>query len=155
MKQLKLSKARKLSIVTAVALVVNYSQPFKIEREEPTYVREFKKDKPKDKKKKPKNQVQGYQEVYLNFLISTVSCNVTLKGENMTNQEISEKIKDLEGKIDTLKTEKTTIDVKLSQAKEKKLELEAEIKEVFGTTDLGELEKIREAFIKELAEIQL
>lgn len=73
----------------------------------------------------------------------------------MTNQEISEKIKDLEGKIDTLKTEKTTIDVKLSQAKEKKLELEAEIKEVFGTTDLGELEKIREAFIKELAEIQL
>ena len=28
-------------------------------------------------------------------------------------------------------------------------------KEVFGTTDLGELEKIREAFIKELAEIQL
>ena len=85
----------------------------------------------------------------------TVSCNVTLKGENMTNQEISEKIKDLEGKIDTLKTEKTTIDVKLSQAKEKKLELEAEIKEVFGTTDLGELEKIREAFIKELEEIQL
>lgn len=73
----------------------------------------------------------------------------------MTNQEISEKIKDLEGKIDTLKTEKTTIDVKLSQAKEKKLELEAEIKEVFGTTDLGELEKIREAFIKELEEIQL
>lgn len=55
MKQLKLSKARKLSIVTAVALVVNYSQPIKIEREEPTYVREFKKDKPKDKKKKPKN----------------------------------------------------------------------------------------------------
>ena len=53
MKQLKLSKARKLSIVTAVALVVNYSQPFKIEREEPTYVREFKKDKPIDKKKKP------------------------------------------------------------------------------------------------------
>jgi len=73
----------------------------------------------------------------------------------MTNQEISAKIKDLEGKIDTLKTEKTTIDVKLSQAKEKKLELEAEIKEVFGTTDLGELEKIREAFIKELEEIQL
>ena len=32
----------------------------------------------------------------------------------MTNQEISAKIKDLEGKIDTLKTEKTTIDVKLS-----------------------------------------
>ena len=73
----------------------------------------------------------------------------------MTNQEISAKIKDLEGKIDTLKTEKTTIDVKLSQAKEKKLELEAENKEVFGTTDLGELEKIREAFIKELEEIQL
>lgn len=73
----------------------------------------------------------------------------------MTNQEISAKIKDLEGKIDTLKTEKTTIDVKLSQAKEKKLELEAEIKEVFGTTDLGELDKIREAFIKELEEIQL
>lgn len=73
----------------------------------------------------------------------------------MTNQEISDKIKELENKIDTLKTEKTTIDVKLSQAKEKKLELEAEIKEVFGTTDLGELEKIREAFIKELEEIQL
>ena len=54
MKQLKLNKARKLSIVTAVALVFNYSQPFKIEREEPTYVREFKKDGSKEKKKKPK-----------------------------------------------------------------------------------------------------
>ena len=54
MKQRKLNTARKLSIVTAVALIVNYSQPFKIERDEPTYVREFKDNEPKGKKKKPK-----------------------------------------------------------------------------------------------------
>lgn len=73
----------------------------------------------------------------------------------LTNQEISDKIKALSDKIESLKKERTTLEVKLEQIVEKKEELRKEILAAFGTDDLDVLEVKKDEFIKKLESIEL
>jgi chaperonin cofactor prefoldin len=73
----------------------------------------------------------------------------------LTNQEISDKIKALSDKIESLKKERTTLEVKLEQIVEKKEELRKEILAAFGTDDLAVLEVKKDEFIKKLESIEL
>jgi chaperonin cofactor prefoldin len=73
----------------------------------------------------------------------------------LTNQEISDKIKALSDKIESLKKERTTLEVKLEQISEKKEELRKEILAAFGTDDLAVLEVKKDEFIKKLESIEL
>lgn len=73
----------------------------------------------------------------------------------LTNQEISDKIKALSDKIESLKKERTTLEVKLEQIAEKKEELRKEILAAFGTDDLDVLEVKKDEFIKKLESIEL
>ena len=73
----------------------------------------------------------------------------------LTNQEISDKIKVLSDKIESLKKERTTLEVKLEQIAEKKEELRKEIVAAFGTDDLNVLEVKKDEFIKKLESIEL
>nr|DAR64782.1 MAG TPA: cell division protein [Caudoviricetes sp.] len=73
----------------------------------------------------------------------------------LTNQEISDKIKALSDKIESLKKERTTLEVKLEQIAEKKEELRKEIVAAFGTDDLNVLEAKKDEFIKKLESIEL
>lgn len=73
----------------------------------------------------------------------------------MTNQEIADKVKVLSDKIESLKKEQTTLEVKLDQIKEKKTELAKEIKEAFGTDDPKELQTKRDEFLSELQALDI
>lgn len=73
----------------------------------------------------------------------------------MTNQEIADKVKVLSDKIESLKKEQTTLEVKLDQIKEKKTELAKEIKEAFGTDDPKELQIKRDEFLAELQALDI
>ena len=73
----------------------------------------------------------------------------------MTNQEIADKVKVLSDKIESLKKEQTTLEVKLDQIKEKKADLAKEIKEAFGTDDPKELQTKRDEFLAELQALDI
>ena len=73
----------------------------------------------------------------------------------MTNQEIADKVKVLSDKIESLKKEQTTLEVKLDQIKEKKIELAKEIKEAFGTDDPKGLQTKRDEFLAELQALDI
>ena len=73
----------------------------------------------------------------------------------MTNQEIADKVKVLSDKIESLKKEQTTLEVKLDQIKEKKTELAKEIKEAFGTDDPKKLQTKRDEFLAELQALDI
>lgn len=74
---------------------------------------------------------------------------------DLTNTDITERLRVVEADIDRLKGEKIRAEIKLKDVNEKKEELSKIIMESFGTLDSDKLDKISQGFMKELEALEV
>lgn len=73
----------------------------------------------------------------------------------MSNEELSQKMKEVKAKIEDSEKKKMQLTVKKDDLQGKIKEMEPKIQEAFGTTDINELLAKKATFIDELSAIEL
>ncbi len=75
--------------------------------------------------------------------------------EEMSNEELSQRMKDVKGKIEESEKKKMQLQVRKDDLKTKISDMEPKIQEAFGTTDPEKLREKKSEFIEELSKIEL